>query len=170
MSYVQNTNSTVFDTHGSPGFTFLEILVALCIVLIALVPLIHLHVTSVHTIDFSSHMARATLVANDRLAEILARDRPELGRSSGRVEDETRDVVYRWTLTVTDPRVPQLESARLMGARQVHVDVVWQDGERQAMVSLDTLVHVAARSKPGIPDNSNADTRNNETALPRTRM
>ncbi len=100
----------------------MEILVALCIVLIALVPPIHLHVTSIRMIDSGSHMANATLVANDRLAEILARDIPELGKSSGRVEDEIRSIIYRWTSTVTDTPVPQLESVRLMGIRQVHVD------------------------------------------------
>jgi len=166
MPHSHNTSGT----REPLGFTFMEILVALCIVLIALVPLIHLHVTSVHMIDSGSHIARATLVANDRLAEILARDIPELGKLSGRVEEETRGTVYRWTSTVTDAPLPQLESVRLMGIRQVHVDVTWQDGEREAMVSLDTLVHIAPRSEREIRDNSNADKSNNKTALPRTRL
>jgi Tfp pilus assembly protein PilW len=157
-------------TRGCLGFTFMEILVALCIVLIALVPLIHLHVTRIHMIDFGSHMARATLVANDRLAEILARDVPELGKSTGRVEEETGGTVYRWTSVVTDAPVPALESVRLMGIRQVHVDVAWQDGERNAVVSLDTLVHVALRGQREILDNPNVDKSNNKTTLPRTRL
>ncbi len=170
MSHSHNMSGTTLSQREPLGFTFMEILVALCIVLIALVPLIHLHVISIHMIDSGSRMAKATLVANDRLAEILARDIPELGKSSGRVEEETRGIVYRWTSTVTDTPVPQLESVRLMGIRQVHVDVAWQDGEREAVVSLDTLVHLAARSEREIPDNSNADTSNNKTALPRTRL
>lgn len=170
MSHSYNTSRMTFGTHERPGFTFMEILVALCIVLIALVPLIHLHVTSIHMIDFGSHMARATLVANDRLAEILARDVPELGKSTGRVEEETGGAAYRWTSVVTDAPVPALESVRLMGMRQVHVDVTWQDGERSAIVSLDTLVHVALRREREILDNPNADKSNNKTALPRTRL
>jgi hypothetical protein len=170
MSHSHNTNGTTFGTCEPLGFTFLEILVALCIVLIALVPLIHLHVVSIRVIDSGSHMARATLLANDRLADILARDVPELGESSGRVKDETRDTVYRWTSVVTDAPLPALESARLMGLRQVHVDVAWQDGERDAVVSLDTLVHIATGGEREILDDSNADKSNNKTALPRTRL
>ena len=166
MSHSHNTSGE----HEPSGFTLMEILVALCIVLIALVPLIHLHVTSIRMIDSGSHMARATLVAGDRLAEILARDVPELGKSSGRVKDETRGTVYHWSSVVTDAPVPALESARLMGIRQVHVDVTWQDGEREAIVSLDTLVHVAARGEREILDNPNDDKSNNKAALPRTRL
>jgi len=170
MSDSHNATGTDFDARGRAGFTFMEILIALCIVLIALVPLIHLHVVSIRMIDSGSHMAKATLVANDRLAEILARDIPELGKSSGRMEEETGGTVYRWTSVVTDAAVPALESTRLMGIRQVHVEVTWQDGERDAVVSLDTLVHVAARSKREILDNSNDDKSDNKTVLPGSRM
>ncbi len=166
MSYSSNMSRT----HEPPGFTLMEVLVALCIVLIALVPLIHLHVASIRMIDSGSHMARATLVAGDRLAEILARDVPELGKSSGHVKDETRDVVYRWTSVVTDAPVPALESARLMGLRQVHVDVAWQDGEREAAVSFDTLVCLPSRSAREILGNANVDKSNDNTTLPRTRL
>ena len=170
MSHSHNTTGTDFGARGHSGFTFMEILVALCIVLIALVPLIHLHVVSIRMIDSGSHMAKATLLANDRLAEILARDIPELGKSSGRMEEEAGGAVYRWTSVVTDAAVPALESTRLMGLRQVHVEVTWQDGQRDAAVSLDSLVHIAARGKREILDDSKDDKSNKPTALPGSRM
>jgi hypothetical protein len=170
MSHSHNTNGSTFGIRRHAGFTFMEILVALCIVLIALVPLIHLHVVSIHMIDAGSHMAKATLVANDRLAEILARDVPELGKSSGQIEDATSTTVYRWTVVITDAAVPELESTRLMGIRQVHVDVAWQDGERDVVVSLDTLVHVAPQSKRQILDNANDEKSNEQTPLPQSGM
>jgi hypothetical protein len=170
MSHSLNTSGTDFGTRRHSGFTFMEVLVTLCIVLISLVPLIHLHVVSVHMADSSSHMARATLLANSQLAEILARDVPELGKSSGRVEEETGGVVYRWTSVVTDAAVPALESTRLMGIRQVHVEVTWQDGERDAVVSLDTLIHIAARGKREVLDGSNEKKSDNKTVLPGTRL
>jgi len=148
----------------------MEILVALCIVLISLVPLIHLHVVSIRMAASSSHMARATLLANSQLAEILARKMPELGKSSGRVEDETGGIVYRWTSVVTDTPVPTLESVRLMGIRQVHVEVTWQDGERGEVVSLDTLVHITAQSKREVLNGSNENKNDNKTMLPETRL
>ena len=166
MPHQRSTGSAAF-TRGPSGFTFLEILIALCIVLIALVPLIHLHVVSIRMVDSGSHMAKATLLANDRLAEILARDIPELGKTTGRVEET--GTVYRWTSVVTDAAVPALESTRLAGIRQVHIEVTWQDGERDVAVSLDSLVHVSARGKREILEDSNADKSDKKAALPGSR-
>ncbi|MBN1507510.1 MAG: type II secretion system protein [Sedimentisphaerales bacterium] len=170
MSDARDTDGASSAAHGRFGFTFMEILVALCIVLIALVPLIHLHVISIRMTDSSSRIAAATLVANDRLAEILAMGTAALGKSSGRVEDQAGRVLYRWTSVVTDAAVPELESARLMGLRQVHVDVTWRDGERDAVVSLDTLIHTPVRGEREILDDSNADESDKSTALPRSQL
>jgi Tfp pilus assembly protein PilV len=152
--------------HGPRGFTFLEIVIALCVVLIALVPLIHLHVASIRTIDSSSHMAKAALLANDRLAEILAQETPDLGKSGGRVEDANDGTVYRWTAVVTDARPPEAESLPLSGLRQVHVEAVWQDGGRDVVVSLDTYIHVAVASEREILENKNYEGNSTRTARP----
>jgi type II secretion system protein I len=144
---------TTCALRGPPGFTFLEILIALCIVLIALVPLIHLHVASIRMIDSSSHRAKAAILANDRLAEIMAQKVPDLGKSSGRVEDANDGTVYRWTAVVTDTRPPEIESVPLAGMRQVHVDVAWQNGDQDVVVSLDTFIHVAVASEREILEN-----------------
>jgi prepilin-type N-terminal cleavage/methylation domain-containing protein len=152
--------------HGSRGFTFLEILIALWVVLIALVPLIHLHVASIRMIDSSSHMAQAALLANDRLAEILARETSDLGKSGGHVEDANDGTVYRWTVVVTDARPPETESLPLSGLRHVHVEAVWQDGGRDVVVSLDTYIHVARASEREILENKNYERNSTRTARP----
>ena len=152
--------------HGPQGFTFLEILIALCVVLIALVPLIHLHVASIRMIDSSSHMAKAALLANDRLAEILAQEAPDLGKSGGRVEDANDGTVYRWTAVVTDARPPEAESLPLFGMRQVRVEVVWQNGGREVVASLDTYVHVAVASEREILENKDNERNDTRTVRP----
>lgn len=157
---------TAYALHGPQGFTFLEILIALCVVLIALVPLIHLHVASIRMIDSSSHMARATLLANDRLAEILAREAPDLGKSGGRVEDANDGMIYRWTAVVTDTRPPEAESLPLWGMRQVRVEVAWQNGGREVVVSLDTYVHTAVASEREVLENKDNEGNNTRTVRP----
>ncbi|MCU0913266.1 MAG: type II secretion system protein [Planctomycetes bacterium] len=128
---------------GYPGFTLLEILIALCVVLLALVPLIHLHVISIRTVDSSFHRVRATVLAQNRLAEIVAQEVPELGTTGGRIEDANDGMVYRWQAVVTEARPPETESVSLIGLRGVHVEVAWQDGGRDGMVTLDTFIRAA---------------------------
>ncbi len=152
--------------HGPQGFTFAEILIALCVVLLALVPLIHLHVASIRMIDSSSHMAKATVLANNRLAEILAREAPDLGKSGGRVEDANDGMVYRWTAAVTDARPREAESLPLLGLRQVRVEVLWQDGRREAVVALDTYIHVAAAREREILENNDNEKNNTRPVQP----
>jgi len=133
------TPSTV---RGSRGFTFLEILIALCVVLLALVPLMRLQVVSVRMMDTSSRRARAVLLANDKLAEIMAQEATDLGTSNGRMEDADSSTVYHWTASVADACTPETGSAPAAGIRQVRVEVGWRDSGRDVIVSLDTFIHV----------------------------
>jgi len=131
----------------SPGFTFLEVLIALCILLIALVPLIQLHVTSIRLIDSSSRAARATLLANAKLAEITATEIPELGRANGRIE-ESRGLTFHWRSIVEKADPPELAEAALLGIRHVHVEMSWREGSQDATVSADTFVRIPVQKKP----------------------
>lgn len=124
------------------GFTFLEVLIALCIVLIALAPLLQLHITSIRMIDASSRMARATLLANAKLAEIVSMDAPDTGRSDGRVEEE-RGLMFLWRSTVTQADPAELAGMAVLGVRRVHVDVTWQEGT----VSVDTFVRIPVQKE-----------------------
>jgi len=126
---------------GASGFTFLEVLMALCVVLIALVPLIQLHVTSIRLIDAGSRITRATLLANAKLAEIVAMDAPEIGRSEGRIEEE-RGLTFHWRSTVTEADLVGLTGGSIPGIRHVHVVVTWQNGSQDATVFVDTFVRV----------------------------
>ena len=148
------------------GFTFVEILVALSVVLIALVPLIRLHVVSIRQIDSAARVAKATLLANARLAEATAQEVVELGKSRGRVDDGDLGVTFNWSLTVTDAHPLELEEVHLIGIKHVHVDVVWQDGRRTETVSLDTLVNVVLQSQSEVVDLKNEDRRETTTPIP----
>lgn len=155
-----------YPWRGPSGFTFLEILVALCVVLIALVPLLHLHVASIRMLDSGSHVARAALLANDKLAEVTGQETPDLGKSGGRVEDANDGTLYRWTIAVTDTRPAQVESVPLLGLRQVRVEVAWEDRGRDAVVSLDTYVYVPVVGERKILEDRNSEKSDRPTARP----
>ena len=129
------------------GFTLIEILVALCVVLIALVPLLRMHVLSIRQIDAGMLMARATLLANAKMAELVAQKRPALGKAEGRFDEAHQGVAFYWKSVVTEARPSELGGATWSDMRHLHLDVFWQRGDRDAAVSLDTLVHVVPDRK-----------------------
>jgi len=151
---------------GPPGFTLIEILVALCVVLIALVPLIRLHVLSIRQIDSSMLLTKATLLANAKLAEIVAQSKPAFGKAEGRFDDADQRVAFYWKSAVTEARPSELTAEAWSDMRHVHLDVFWQKGDRDAAVSLDTLVHVVPDRKIEISDEKDDNGSRRKTSLP----
>ena len=151
---------------GSPGFTLIEILVALCVVLIALVPLIRMHVLSIRQIDAGMLTARATLLANAKLAEMVAQKKPAFGKAEGRFDEAHQGVVFYWKSVVTESRPSELAAEAWSDMRRVHLDVFWQKGDRDAAVSLETLVHVAPDGKIEIVEKQDDDGSKKTTNLP----
>lgn len=165
MLYLCHRNQGILPRRHPLGFTFVEILVALCVVLIALVPLIHLHVLSIRQVDAATRVARATLLADAKLAEAAVQDVMEFGRSQGRVDDADLRAVFHWVLTVTDAHPLELGKDDLSGVRHIHVDVAWQDGEHDRMVSLDTFVRASAQYESRILDTENDGQRRKKTTI-----
>jgi len=151
---------------GPPGFTLIEILVALCVVLISLVPLIRLHVLSIRQIDSGMLLARATLLANAKLAEIVAQRDPAFGKAEGRFDDAHQGGAFYWKSAVTEARPSELAAAAWSDMRHVHLDVFWQKGDRDAAVSLDTLVHVVPDRKIEIAEKQDDKSSEKKTNLP----
>jgi type II secretion system protein I len=81
------------------GFTLLEVVVALAIVAIALVPLLRLHLLSLDATVRAQDLTTAVLLAQGRMAAIGAF--PETGEEDGTFEDPelTR---FRWHTVVTE--------------------------------------------------------------------
>jgi type II secretion system protein I len=148
------------------GFTLVEILVALCIILIALVPLIRLHILSIRHTDASMLMARAALLANAKLAEIVAQDDPEIGEENGRFDDAHRGVVFYWASIVTETQSSELAAADVSDIRHVRLDVSWRENGGDAVVSLDTLVHILPDRQTEMLDDQKNNRRNRKATRP----
>jgi prepilin-type N-terminal cleavage/methylation domain-containing protein len=60
------------------GFTFLEVLVALCVVSVSIVALLNCHTISLRNYVYSQTISRATLLAEEKINEIEAKGFPEI--------------------------------------------------------------------------------------------
>lgn len=124
------------------AFTLVEVLLALSITVISLVPLLHLLVVSISMVDSAGCLSRATLIANAKLAEVVGKGYPEIGTDSGNIENEGNDVVFEWQVSVTDARSKELEDIGLSGLRKVNVAITWNEGRAQKQMSLSTYVSI----------------------------
>ena len=122
------------------GFTFIEVLLALSIVLISLVPLLHLLAKSISVTDSAQCLSQATLIGSAKLAEVMSASSPEIGMESGRVENEDSDLIFKWEVTVADEDPKELEETNVSGLRKVNVIVIWNEGVKQRQVTLSTYI------------------------------
>jgi type II secretion system protein I len=121
-----------------PAFTFVEVLVALAIVSISLLVLLKLHVISISMADTAEITSQAALLADEKIAEILAPGYPLLGSNSGTVERNNRR--FEWQTEVTDLRLPQLDEVPVGGLRKISVDVGWGNGSGKKHLEMSTCV------------------------------
>lgn len=117
---------------GEAGFTLLEVMVALAIVAIALVALLGLSSRTLTVNDRVQHITRATLLAQQRLAEIEA----EVPR---RQEDQELQGgfpapfdAYRWRVSYQDTPLPSI--------RQITVVVAWGDEAKNEAVEFSSFL------------------------------
>ena len=122
------------------GFTLMEVLIALAIMAISLIPLLHLLVVSISMRDSASCLSYASMAANAKLAEAVSKGYPELGTESGIIDNETSKVAYKWQVDITDARQKDFEELHLSNLRTVKVCVMWNQGQIKKQVNVSTLI------------------------------
>ena len=120
---------------GKSAFTLVEVLLALVITGIALVPLIRLHTISIIMQDRAASLSRATSLAEAKMAEILAVEFPEVGTSSGHFELEG-PVTFSWRAEVSEVKNELLEELGSSPIRRVSVKVHWDAGNNRRDVTI----------------------------------
>jgi general secretion pathway protein I len=120
------------------GFTLLEVIVALAIVSIALLGLLQLHLVSVQIADTAQTTTLAVLLAQEKMAETVARGVPVPGTQSG--VEERDGSQFQWRTEVTNANTPQSCGLRGNALRQVCVDVQWLQGTRPRNVRMTTFI------------------------------
>jgi len=120
------------------AFTFVEVIVALAVVSIALAGLLHMHLLSVKTADTAQAMAQAVLLARAKMTEALCTGSQETGAKSGTVD--VNGAHFAWRTERTSVDAPQLQSLRGTALQQLRVSVMWQEGTGQKSVQMATYV------------------------------
>ena len=124
----------------SPGFTLLEVLVAVAVVGIALVGLLRLHLLSLDATLATQDLTTAVLLAEGKLATFMA-EVPQEGEDEGQFEGPDLER-FSWTTLVTDYDIDlgdQNEGRdESIGLRHVTVSVHWREGNRNRSYSLET--------------------------------
>jgi len=131
-------------TPRAKGFTFIEVLAALAIASIALLGLLKLHLLSMATADAAQELSQAVFVAQEQLAEASAPDYPRRGTTSGTIE--RNGLQFIWRTEITDATGHDMRSLALRGLRQIQTTVTWErEGDRK---STQMTTYVANTGNP----------------------
>jgi general secretion pathway protein I len=118
---------------SSPGFTLLEVLLALVIVGLAVTAILQLFSANLRSISMSEDSMRAVIIAESKMREIVSNT--ELSETSW---TETTGDGYRMDVAVSGVLS---ERAQTLGTKLLQVDLVlsWRKGIRNRSITLSTL-------------------------------
>jgi len=138
----KNSKTRLLNLGKIDAFTLIEVLIALAITLIGLVPLLHLLTTSILMADSAWNLSQATLIGNSKLTEVIVENNLEIGIDRGSVESEEKEIVFDWQSKVIEANINELEDTGLKDLRKVTVTVTWHEGQSQKQIFLTTYVFV----------------------------
>lgn len=129
-------------TENRGGFTLIEVLVALAIVVVALGSLLEIFATSLVGVRRAEAYTEAVLLAESKLAGMGIETPLEEGQRRGRFDDR-----FRWRTTVRPftHRPDASQTAGSFGAYEVDVTVLWGTPVEDRSVSLTTVRLVPPR-------------------------
>ena len=108
------------------GFTFLEVMVAVALLAIALIAVLGSQSQSVSLASEARFYTTVTLLAQGKMAEIEAKDLDTLSSDSGDFGEDFPN--YSWNLKVSDVEIPGEEEA-YEHLRQIDLIVSWGQHE-----------------------------------------
>lgn len=138
-SYIKSKSGRrSFRKISLPAFTFVEVVIALAIISISLLSLIRLHIININMVDSAEITSQATLLAQEKIAEILATGLQNQRGDRGTVEN--RSLLFNWHTEVEDIDLPQWDGENISGLRKISVDISWQQGTGKKHLRMSTLI------------------------------
>ncbi len=130
------------ETEYRGGFTLIEVLVALAIVVLALGSLLEIFSTSLRGVRRAEAYTEAVLLAESKLAAMGIETPLEEGGQRGRFDDR-----FRWRTTVRPftHRPDAIRKEDSLAAYEVDITVLWGTGKEDRSVSLTTVRLVPPR-------------------------
>jgi len=120
------------------AFTFVEVLVALAVVSVALLALIRMHLVSLNAADAANARANAVLLAQERIDHTLAAGFPEIGVDAGTAA--AGNLELKWRTEVAEFRPDRLAGDEIAPMRRLCVEVAWNRGARPERLTISTCV------------------------------
>jgi len=111
----------------APGFTLLEVLVAVAIVAIALVAFMGLHLRSLDATIRAQDLTTAVLLAQGKMATMG--EFPDTGAEQGKFEGPDLER-FQWATAVTAHTLDALDGGQTVTVRRLEVTVFWADGQQ----------------------------------------
>ena len=135
-------NGTRLSAHGSSaaGFTLLEVLVATAIMATAIVGLLSLIGQSLSNAAQVREYDRAAMLARTQMNELIALDRPPLGREmEGEIDQNTG-----WKAVIEPWEVPGGAAAGSSFLARIGLTIWWRSGGEQRQIELEGFRRVRA--------------------------
>lgn len=125
------------------GFTLLEVMVAIAVIAIALVPLLRLHLLSLDATLYAQDLTIAVGLAQDIMAQMPAR--PEPGDNQGTFDTAVYQR-FKWQTSVGEKEeiatpglaLPDGEALPMLEIQRIAVTVLWMDGAREKLYTLES--------------------------------
>ena len=118
---------------ASAGFTLIEVMVAVAIVALMLVPLLRLHLLSLDATVRAQDLTTAVLLAQGQMAAIGSF--PDPGEETGTYDDPELER-YRWHSVVTEYTFDAASENTQVKVRHIEVTVRWSDGRSERHYTL----------------------------------
>ena len=115
--------------HNAPGFTLLEVMVALLIIATSFIVLLHSRNQSVIAADYARHMTIATLLATEKMGEMEQGELSNTGEDIGNFGEGYPE--FMWRTAISDTAYEQVREIR-----EVRVEVSWGEGKGRRRVEL----------------------------------
>jgi general secretion pathway protein I len=120
---------------SAPGFTLLEVLVAVAIVAIALVTFMGLHLRSLDATIRAQDLTTAVLLAQGKVATMG--EFPDTGEEQGKFEGPDLER-FQWATAVTEHTLDALsDGGQTVTVRRLEVTVSWADGQQTHHYTLE---------------------------------
>ena len=120
---------------SAPGFTLLEVLVAVAIVAIALVTFMGLHLRSLDATIRAQDLTTAVLLAQGKMATMG--EFPDTGAEQGKFEGPDLER-FQWATAVTEHTLDALsDGGQIVMVRRLEVTVSWADGQQTHHYTLE---------------------------------
>ena len=119
----------------APGFTLLEVLVAVAIVAIALVTFMGLHLRSLDATIRAQDLTTAVLLAQAKMATMG--EFPDMGEEKWKFEGPELER-FQWATAVTEQTLDSLsDGGQSVTVRRLEVTVSWADGQQTRHYTLE---------------------------------